>query len=326
MHTSLQGLKCDTAAIISMLYCFSTVSLYQDKRRRVNSISGWKQHLMGRYILPKQGYIIICLQCKSIGCCKLPILLLPKMAKMNYYDLNNPSVPHLLCFEGQPMWRWGREWQPVYVVSVQSRWFFFYLHICLRSDRKSAGGFILWDPKNCSDSAFDPVLSITHMIKSLIFALLLGGKLMGREGKDVGAKLRRWFWRYERGVGYISWMGWEVWGVLKRTVGAVEREEHARTGKGLRKGKGKILVTLQYLKCPSGLGPLPPFLLAVFPCIRLYTASPMQLNLSALLTSPHLFCHPFSGNVFHPEKYNPFSASGQQCFLAMYLWVSSAVR
>jgi len=29
------------------------------------------------------------------------------------------------------------------------------------------------------------------MIKSLIFALLLGGKLMGREGKDVGAKLRR---------------------------------------------------------------------------------------------------------------------------------------
>lgn len=125
MHTSLQGLKCDTAAIISMLYCFSTVSLYQDKRRRVNGISGWKQHLMGRYILPKQGYIIICLQCKSIGCCKLPILLLPKMAKMNYYDLNNPSVPHLLCFEGQPMWRWGREWQPVYVVSVQSRCFFF---------------------------------------------------------------------------------------------------------------------------------------------------------------------------------------------------------
>lgn len=40
--------------------------------------------------------------------------------------------------------------------------FFFYLYICLRSARKSAESFVLWDPKNCSGSAFDPILSVTH--------------------------------------------------------------------------------------------------------------------------------------------------------------------
>lgn len=189
------------------------------------------------------------------------------------------------------MRRWEREWQPVHVVLIQSRCFFstFTSASGLPANQQKAS--FLWHPKNCSGSAFDPILSITHQESYLCPSFW--GKADGKEREGCWCKIKKCFWKYGRGVGYISWMGWEVWVVLKRTVSAVEREEHARTGKGLRKGKGKILVTLLFLKCPSGPGPLPPFLLTVFPCNWLHAPSPTQLNLSSLLTSSCIFCHLF---------------------------------